>query len=153
MQRLDVIPDDGYTEPGYIKAMSGVHGEIRFSYRPMLIQEQSKATAEAAEAGRGKPDRYDRVCAEKLAKHLLSWSITGPHGEPLAIEVNTLLRVKPMAFLRLWSIVLGTQASDIDPEWSEEVQAEKFAEQQADDGPAPLGQQRAEQDEKNFGSG
>lgn len=152
MQRLDVIPDDGYTEPAYIKAMNGVHGEIRFTYRPMLIQEQSKATAEAAEAGRAKPERYDRVCAERLAKHLLSWSIRGADGRPLAIEVNTLLRIKPMVFLRLWAIVLGTQASDIDPEWSEEQEAETAADGD-DAGPAPLGRERTEADEKNFASG
>jgi hypothetical protein len=152
MQRLDIIPDDGYTEPGYIKAIVGIHGDIRFTYRPMLIQEQSKATAEAGEAGRGKPERYDRVCAEKLAHHLLTWSLRDSSGTPLAIEINTLLRIKPMAFLRLWAIVLGTQASDIDPEWTEEVQAVK-TEEQADYSPAPIGQARAEADEKNSVSG
>ena len=43
MARHDnMIPDDGYTEPGFITARPGLHGELRFTFRPILIQDQAK---------------------------------------------------------------------------------------------------------------
>jgi len=140
-----LIPDDGYTEMAYIEAKLGMHGEFRFEYRPLLVEQRSLALRTMNEL---KDEEQDVVVAKKLASQLTSWSI----DKPVAYE--TVRRLHPAIFYRVWGIVLGTSASDLDPKWLDEKKkrdTELLVESAAV--AAPVGVVREAHDEKNSGAG
>lgn len=118
---LDYIPDDGYTELGYIKANGRFHGEFRFEFRPMLIEERGPLFAAA---GKMAADAYSRKCAAEVAKKLESWSLLDRQRHPVAISPANVLRLKPKLHDRLFEIVLGLASSDLDPTWDEQSKQE-----------------------------
>jgi len=113
IQRKSLIPDDGYTEPGYIKPNPGIHGEFRFHFRPMRVTEQSEMR-DASSKLTG--PAYERMSAAAVAQQVTAWEL------PEEITPENVLRLKPQLFLRLHLIVAGFEATDIDPLWSEEKQ-------------------------------
>lgn len=115
------IPDDGYTQPGYIQAVPRLHGELRYVYRPMLAQQRAPLLDAARDE---KGDKYERLACKLACPHITSWSLIDAKGEPVAITAPNMLRVRPAMLSKLINIVAGLQASDVDPEWPEEVARE-----------------------------
>jgi hypothetical protein len=113
------IPDDGYTEPGYIAPVAALHSGLRFHFRPLLVAQQSawdKATSEL------KGDQWYRKSAETMAGRLKDWDlidVKDAAGGTLAITRDNILRLKPSLFTRLHGILWGSMASDEDPQWGE----------------------------------
>lgn len=146
---LNYIPDDGYTEPGYIDPQPLLHGALRFSFRPMITEERAKLLA-AVENMSG--DAYDRMAADMMAKKLVEWDLVDAKGEPVPISARIVLRLKPALFNTLYKIMLGFDATDRDPDWQDETADLKAAEQYAsalsEHGDMP-GEVRAEGDAKN----
>lgn len=126
--RQDFIPDDGYTEEGYIKAVPQIHNALRFTFRPLLWEERTRMLAAAdAATDKGQTDKYDRQIATMLSKHLTSWSLTDgrkDEAKEVPINVDIIRRLKPKLALSLYYVVMGLQASDIDPDWPEEKKSE-----------------------------
>ncbi len=105
--------DDGYTEDGYIAAIPGLHGEFRFTFRPMLVAERStvlgKHVLDLPES------QQDITFAKAMASRLKSWSLVDKNGKPVPINQDVAMRLKPALFRRLFAIIAGTEAADPDP--------------------------------------
>ena len=112
----NLIPDDGYTEPGFVAARPGLHGELQFTFRPLLIQDQAKWVkgADSMQAA-----VWNQQCARLMAERIKSWSLCTKDGSCVPINAASILRLKPALFSRLYGILLGTEPSDIDPSWEE----------------------------------
>jgi hypothetical protein len=110
---LNYIPD-GYDEPGYIKENPGLHGEFRFRFRPMLVQER---TINFNAADKLPPEQQDLHTAKCVRARLISWEHKDQDGNAVPISETTILRLKPALFHRLSSIVYGMSAGDPDPQW------------------------------------
>ena len=143
---LSYIPD-GYDELGYIRPVPRIHLGLRFRFRPLLVEERSRLV-EAAGKMRG--DAYDRKCAAELAGKLLEWDLRDGADEAVPLTPANLLRLKPQLFQRLFAIVLGSEAGDLDSH-GDEHQEQRIVEHQfaAALSDRPIGEVREEDDEGN----
>ena len=110
---LDYIPD-GYTESAYIKGEERIHGEFRFEYRPMLVEERSLLYSDPVE--RLPDDAKLKKRAAAVASRIQSWSLRDGKGQPVAVNVETFLRLRAPLFWRVLNVVMGVDAGDLDPE-------------------------------------
>lgn len=140
--------NDGYTERGYIAGVPGLHGPLRFAYRPALLEE---VTAYNRGADKLKDHELNKYAARWAAGRLQSWDLTDHKGNPIPIAADALLRLRsPRLFYRLVRIFLGDEASDIDPAWSaEEAEQERRDRVAAEAAGQPLAEFRQERDRKN----
>jgi hypothetical protein len=101
-----------------------------------------------------KSEEADTKLAEVLRNHIREWNLKDAEGKPLPITQNTIGRLKPALLYRMQSIIMGTEPTDLDPEWDHEKRAEKVDTLvESNDGPAPIGTTREEGDAKNSGAG
>src|SRR5262245_5279408 len=99
----DFFINDGYTVKAAIKARPGLHGELRFTYRPGTLEER-----ETEYSGRGQTAKGAiKSMSELLAKKLEGWSIDG--FEPTAANI---VKLKPSLFDRLFAVVVGLSPDD-----------------------------------------
>lgn len=110
---MDFIPD-GYTESAYIKSEDRVHGEFRFTYRPMLVEERTILYSKAMEHLSDEAQLKKRAAA--VVARIQSWSLLDAKGQAAPIKVETYLRLKAPLFWRVLNIVVGADAGDLDPE-------------------------------------
>jgi hypothetical protein len=147
------IPD-GYTESGYIKAATGLYGEFRFKYRPML-QEEKDAILEAVEKKGAIAKTL--LLAQSLQARITEWDLTDNRSatpKPVLIQVDNVRRLRPALFNRLFWIVAGIEASDPDPK-AAPAEVNKDAEdhlQAAIEGRS-IGAVKSEGDQKNSVAG
>jgi len=108
--------NDKQIEQGYIAPLVEgdveVHGELRFTYRPMTVLDHAKWEQRDDDG-----DKWYRKRAAMLAERVKTWSLSDPIGAAV------MLRLMPRLFMRLESIVWGRSASDLDPQWSAEKHA------------------------------
>lgn len=146
MSRADYF-HDGYTQRALIAAVPGLHGALRFTYRPALIEERSQLYDSA---GRLNAHRFDCHVAEFLTQKIVAWDLVNAQRQPVPTSAEALLRIQPELFIKLNRIVLGTAASDVDPDWPAETRDllldEKTAAVLAG---RSVGEIREENDEKN----
>lgn len=109
--RSDYI-NDGYTEEGYIALVPGLHGELRFTFRPFLVEERSQVTAGLREV---KAELHNRKYAIEAAKKVVAWNLTDSGGKAVEVKADNVYRLRPALFDRLIDIMLGMKPSDIDP--------------------------------------
>jgi hypothetical protein len=146
MSRADYF-HDGYTERAWIAAVPGLHGALRFSYRPALIEERSQLYDAA---GQLNAHGFDCHVARFLAQKIVAWDLVDAHGQPVPTAAETLLRIQPELFIKLNQIILGVTASDIDPNWPAETRDRLLDETaQAALAGRTIGEIREENDEKN----
>jgi len=113
---------DGYTEPGFIREVPGLHPELRFSYRPALGIE----TEEWLRSFQFQPlTKHMDATAQFMADHLQSWSLTEADGQAADIEPDRIKIIRYALFVRLQYIIYGREASDLDPLWSKEKQRDE----------------------------
>ncbi len=137
---------DGYSQDGYVAAVPLVHGALRFTYRPAMVEERSQLTDAAR---RLKSHLYDRHAATFTAQKIVAWDLTD-RGRDVPISAEALLRLQPDLFVKLHRIVAGWLASDVDPAWPSEtrdaaVEVELAAALEG----RPVGEVQRERDEKN----
>ncbi len=148
---LSFVPDDGYTEKGFIKSIPGLHGDLRFEYRPFLVEERSKLLSGFDKL---EQEKQDVIVARTFSERITAWDLQGKDGEEIPICLHIARRLKPALFYRLWAIILGTDASDLDPEWSSEEKTDLLeSEIEANEGPAPIDVKREIAAEKNSALG
>ena len=123
------IPD-GYVSKGYIEGVPQLYGELRFRFRPVLMEESSEFFEQGA---RLKAREADRRTAKLLKDKMVEWDLKDLKGDLLDIDVPVLLRLNRRLFQRLAAIVLGTEPCDLDPQWSDEEQDE-FVDRKAEAG-------------------
>lgn len=111
--------DDGYTDQGYIAAVPGLHGELRFEYRPVPYRDRTIIT----DAVRSKPPaEAAATVAATIARFLVSWSFAEK------IEVKNILRLRPRLVDGIYYRIMGAEASDPDPNESFAVSTDADAE-------------------------
>ncbi len=139
---VDLIRD-GYTQEGYIAAAERLHGELSFSFRPMLV-DQRDALLELLEK---KPARErSRYIALQLVKQVQEWDAQEPGGACVPLDVSHLKMLPP----NLFNIVAGYVASDAKPGQEPENAADDYeAELEALAAGASLGESKERRAEKN----
>jgi hypothetical protein len=138
---------DGYTQEGYVTDVPRLHGALRFSFRPTLVEERSQLADLAA---RVRSQAYDRYLATFIAEKLVSWDLQDNCGAGVPVAAESILRLQPELFGKLHGVVLGSQASDSDPCWPTEAESQLFeAETEAALTGRTIGEVGEEQDEKN----
>lgn len=127
------IPEDGYTEQGFIQAIPGLCDvPVRFKFRPMLPEERAE---HADELSRLQDGAAKQLCLNTLvAERLQSWDVMAYKrdgdkmvAEPVAICPVAVGRLKEMINGRLYGIVTGIEPSDIDPDWEATVKQREIA--------------------------
>lgn len=103
---LAYIPD-GYTERGFIAAEEGKHPELRFEYRPLLHEQVVRIDGESA-----RKNGSNEPAAKALAEQLVSWDVKDASGGEVKISSESLMRIRPPLFIKLYAIVAGYRASD-----------------------------------------
>ncbi len=143
---LDLIRD-GYTQDGYIAAAERLHGELSFSFRPMLV-DQRDALLELLEK---KPARErSRYIALQLVKQVQEWDAQEPGGACVPLDVTHLKMLPPNLFNALFNIVAGYVASDAKPGQEPENASDDYeAELEALAAGASLGESKERRAEKN----
>jgi len=146
MLRADYF-HDGYTQSAYIAAVPRLHGALRFTYRPALVEERSQLHDAA---GRLNSHLLDCHVGQFLAQKIVDWDLVDAHRQPVAPSAEAVLRIQPELFVKLIPIILGTTASDIDPAWPPETR-DRLLDEQAEAAAAgrTIGEIREENNEKN----
>lgn len=105
---------DGFTQPGYIAEQQGLHGELRFAYRPMLPE-----TLDNIEAHRRTKKGSDdtKVVIAAVAERLVSWNSCGSDGVADDITVENVRKLRWALLFRVYNIIAGSEPSDLDPNW------------------------------------
>jgi hypothetical protein len=145
--RTCLIPNDGYTEQGFIAEVPGIHGEVRFKFRPMRCEVRSRVMDAMKDK---KPAEQDAIVAKHLADHIVEWNVEDDRGKSVPVKIDTFRRLKPKLFYRLWDVVLGFDATDIDPAWGDDAVADHVDDlMEAADSPEPIGAATEARDAKN----
>src|SRR5436309_10839864 len=108
MKRCNYLAD-GYTQPGYLKAVPNLYEDLRFTYRPAVIEERSQILAGFSTT---KPDAFDRKVAQFLAQKFKTWDVVDPRGQDVEVSAAAILRLPPELFQKLWQVVGGFEACD-----------------------------------------
>lgn len=135
---------DGFTRRGFIKEIPGLHGELRFEYRPMLPEQRNAVRRLAGEA---KGDKGDLMLRTAIAEHLVDWSASDDAGKSVKADADGVRRLPPALYDRLYLIVSGMDASDPDPQATIEEESSYAAtiRKAAEAGTAPGDQATADQ--------
>ena len=119
-ERLRYI-EDGYTEDGFVRQRRGMFDQdLRFLFRPLTVAQREAMLFKCAKR-RAKGDDAGIVAelalqAGVVAKQILEWDYKRPDGKPIPISAESLLKMKPMLFSAVCSIVQGYEPSDLDDE-------------------------------------
>lgn len=147
---LNYIPD-GYSQDAYLRESPGLHGEMRFRYRPMLVEEKNQIVAAADKKGAG---QGDMLLAEAVARRIVEWDVRDAQGAVIPITADTVRRLRPTLFNRVFWVIAGVESADTDERAEAESRNQQAAEllQAAIEG-RPLGAIREEGDRKNCDAG
>ena len=108
------IPD-GYTAEGFC-AETDFYPAVHFQYRPCVGTEHYGFNAQQVALFKSeKPKDSEQArknIATLLAKHLVSWDLLSPDGNPVEISLANLLRVEPNLSAKLYGIVMGYEPND-----------------------------------------
>ena len=138
---------DGYTQPGFIRPVDRLHDALRFRFRAVLSAQRS-ALVQTAE--RVTASEFDRQARELLVQNVLEWNLADTAGQPMAVNREAIDRLQPELFLKLYRIVFGYDASEVDPEWPTDQQYKLATDARAAESAGKtIGEIREEQDEKN----
>jgi hypothetical protein len=101
-------------EDGYLAPSEGIHGGVRFTFTPLLVEERS-AFLDKMEKCKDRAQQ-DRVTAIELERIIKSWDLTRPDGNPVPATAKNILRLKFRLFNEIQAIAIyGTRGSDSDP--------------------------------------
>lgn len=106
---------DGYTESGYIAEKPGIYEAVRFKYRRMLHGALARVRDRM---NQGSLDGAKAVYPE-LAEHVKEWDVKEYDKDEkevgtLKIGVKEVARLAPQLVEKLFNIVAGYQASDME---------------------------------------
>ncbi len=120
---MGVLINDGHTRKGRINAVTGLHEQLDFEFRPMLA-----ADVEAFEGllENKKPRQVVELIAGMVSRQLVSWS-----EEVDCKKVENVLRLPHPVLLRLRRIVQGTHPSDAVDNLSQDEKVEKLDEMES----------------------
>lgn len=103
--------EDGYTADGFIAEAPGLHGALKFKYRPMLPETRDRCQRAMADVAKG-----HKESREQIKRHLVEWDLKRNDGTDATITVDIIGRLQPLLQDKLYSIVAGNMPSDALPE-------------------------------------
>jgi|LakMenEpi03Aug12_release.lakeMendotaPanAssembly.Ray.scaffolds.fasta_scaffold309422_2 hypothetical protein len=95
---------DGIAQEGYIAEVEGIHGELSFTYRPMLGQKADLYTDMVAKEPNAEK-AYLFVC-DIVADHVTGWSEAVPPSK------DSMRCLKQKLLVAMYRIIRGDRASD-----------------------------------------
>jgi hypothetical protein len=114
----NISTQDGYTEDGYLSEVPGIHEALRFTYRPMLLEER-----DVIDGRRGQIDAFSfaQLCVKHIKMRLRTWDNKGAPDadgvrQVLPLTEENVRTLRPHLSDKLYLIVTGSRASDQDPE-------------------------------------
>lgn len=122
------MPEVSYYPPGFIKdgrinEVIGLHGSMRFKFKPMRVVKRDECYVTIRE-NRDKPEVYNAFVALAVAESLTTWDVKD-EGKPVPITARNILDGLPSAqFDKLYEIVNGTRPSDPDMDGSPQRNAD-----------------------------
>ncbi|PQO33330.1 hypothetical protein C5Y96_10790 [Blastopirellula marina] len=99
-----IFIDDGYTHEACIAEVSGIHGTLCITYRPMTHEERDQVAQSLVRETSGKS--ATDVLAQAIASHLSTWNI------PLEIKTQNVKKLMPSLFDKLYATICGSRPSD-----------------------------------------
>lgn len=142
-----IFIDDGYVQPVFLVEAEGLHGALRFEFRPVLFEELA---AYYRDAKKLKDAEADRFAVTWAAGRLISWDARDARGQPVTIDAAKVARLHPNLFFRVMAVLRGDEAGDLDPLWTKEKAEQHRADCEAAQAAGKqLGQWRLERDAKN----
>lgn len=105
-----VVIRDGFTQTGYIRENPGLHGELRFSYRPMLPEAVDDIEAHRR-VKKGSDDTKLVIAA--ISERLVS--LQQDDGTDLEATAENVRRLRYSLLYRVYNIIAGIEATDVDP--------------------------------------
>ena len=147
--KLPTYYPDGYTRRGFIKARENDYGPLHFEYRPALPEERDEVMHVVRTKASG---HANAVVRQLIAKQLVSWDVTNPKtGGAVEPTAESVRRLPPHMYDRLYFIIVGVQASDPDGEAEAGEDESEFvaALLESEAKSRPIGDVQAENDAKN----
>lgn len=118
MLREVAFISDACTLPGYIAAAPGLYSALRFQYRPATMSERSAILTQQHEQP---VDGFAPSAATVMAHKIVSWELPDSEAAAPPVSVESILSLHAELFRKLYVIVLGYEASAIDPAWPAEI--------------------------------
>lgn len=146
---LTFIPD-GYTEPFRIKAIEGLHGELRGTFR-RLTPAQRDGMFTYIDQNKSRPTQYNAAVAKMLSEQIVTWDCVNDRGDAVAISAANVARLQATLYDKLYNVVMSRQPSDpleTEPD-SEAVDPFMAQLAKSQDEGRPLPQVQQEADRKN----
>lgn len=97
---------DGFTQQGYIEEVVGLHGAMRFGFRPMLPEDVEKFEAFRDRYGSSDPVRVRKGLAEQVTKRLVTWSEKSGDDE-LPITLDNVRHLRFTIQTKLYNVISG----------------------------------------------
>ena len=107
---LAYIPD-GYTVDGYIEREERLYPACRLKYRPATTQERSAYFSLIEREKDAKKE--EEIAAEAIKLHVLSWDLKKPDGSAVEITVLEILRIQPLLFQKMFSVITGQMVGQV----------------------------------------
>lgn len=115
---ITIIPD-GYTRPGRIAAVNELHGELNFTFRPMVPNERDDIYAVIRRFA-DDPRKYNEVISKAIADKVQEWDARDTNGKTYPITPRNAANLQPELFDKLYNVLMGTRASDPVEDQTEE---------------------------------
>lgn len=140
----NTIPD-GYTAERFIQGVPGIYSDVRVKCRLMLHSERYVSSDAIS---RAKPAESSDIIVKFLCKYLKDWDLKGSDGSTVKIGFDTVRLIQPLLIERLYRVISGLDAGDLDPaKTTTEREVNTALEALLEDKPAAVVE--AENDEKN----
>jgi hypothetical protein len=112
----DTFFRDGYTRRARINAAPGLHGELNFSYRPLLVDQRDDITKLVLDKRQTTKQVYDAM-SSMMAGQITQWDASAERdGEEVAINAANVRRLPPALFDRVFDVICGAKPHDLPDE-------------------------------------
>lgn len=108
----NAIIDDGYTQEAFIDAVPGVHGTLKFTYRPMLPEEVEELAYRVNKFA-SEPRKSTACICKAIEDHLESWDAKDSNGADVEPTLNNIRRLRYPLLGAVRYIIEGLRAGDV----------------------------------------
>lgn len=117
--------DDGYLFRSAIDKVSGLHGTLLFTRRPMLPADVEEAQA-AVDAGMrsGNPRMASAAAARTIESFVTEWNVVGKGGAIVPVTAENAAKLPPAIYNKLLLVLYGSRSSDKRDDWTPDELAE-----------------------------
>ena len=111
----DNIIEDGFTQDGFVQSVEGLHGEMRFRFRPMLPEDVEVLEVMREREGERDPKAVRVKLAKEMAARITAWDQMLKSNAPAPVSETVIRRLKPALQAKMYNIIAGIRPTDLDP--------------------------------------